>query len=146
MIGANRAVDKDWSEFENYATNLYARSLVTNQSLSASAIVPSKAHQEQQQPSNTMNNNNPQFQMNTGYLDVNTITDDIASVRKAVLDLRNHSEEVRLIRGKNDYSFLCCLKMNRCMEWMMEAMERVKMSKAPKPRLTSAITINGLIY
>jgi hypothetical protein len=99
MIGANRAVNKDWSEFENYATNLYARSLVTNQLLSASAIVPSKAHQEQQQPSNTMNNN-PQFQMNTGYLDVNTITDDIASVRKAVLDLRNHSEEVRLIRGK----------------------------------------------
>ncbi len=31
------------------------------------------------------------------------------------------------------------LKMNRSMQWMMDAMERVKMSKEPKPRLKSAI-------
>jgi len=35
--------------------------------------------------------------------------------------------------------------MNRCMQWMMDAMERVKMSRAPKPRLRSAITTNGEI-
>ncbi len=29
------------------------------------------------------------------------------------------------------------------MQWMMDAMERVKMSKEPKPRLKSAITTNG---
>jgi hypothetical protein len=31
------------------------------------------------------------------------------------------------------------------MQWMMDAMERVKMSKEPKPRLRSAITTNGKI-
>jgi hypothetical protein len=91
MIGANRSVDKDWSEFENYATNRYARSLLTNQPLSASVIVPSKAHQEQQQSSDTTNNN-PQFPSS---LDVATITADMASVRKTISDLRTHAEEVR---------------------------------------------------
>jgi hypothetical protein len=31
------------------------------------------------------------------------------------------------------------------MQWMMDAMERVKMSKEPKPRLRSALTTDGLI-
>ncbi len=31
--------------------------------------------------------------------------------------------------------------MNRCLQWMMNAMERVKMSKEPKPRLQSAKSI-----
>ncbi len=29
------------------------------------------------------------------------------------------------------------------MQWMMDAMERVKMSNEPKPRLKSAITTSG---
>jgi hypothetical protein len=29
------------------------------------------------------------------------------------------------------------------MQWMMNAMERVKMSREPKPRLKSAVTTNG---
>ncbi len=33
--------------------------------------------------------------------------------------------------------------MNRSMQWMMNAMERVKMSNEPKPRLKSAISTNG---
>jgi len=35
--------------------------------------------------------------------------------------------------------------MNRCMQWMMDAMERVKMSREPKPRLRSAVTTSGEI-
>jgi len=33
--------------------------------------------------------------------------------------------------------------MNRCMEWMIEAMERVRMSKDPKPNVRSAVTTEG---
>jgi hypothetical protein len=29
MIGANGQIDKEWSEFESYATNLYARTVVS---------------------------------------------------------------------------------------------------------------------
>jgi len=97
MIAANRDVEKDWSEFESYATNLYARSLLTNQPLSASAIIPSKLRQEQQLPADTMNNN-LQFQSSTSQLDMKAITDEMVSVRKALLDLRTYSEEVRLNR------------------------------------------------
>lgn len=35
--------------------------------------------------------------------------------------------------------------MNRCMQWMMDAMERVKMSRDPRPRLRPALTTNGKI-
>jgi len=36
--------------------------------------------------------------------------------------------------------------MNRCMQWMMDAMERVKMSKEPKPTLKSAINTIDIQY
>ena len=35
--------------------------------------------------------------------------------------------------------------MNRCMQWMMNAMERVKMSRDPRPRIRSALTTSGKI-
>lgn len=82
MIGANREVDKDWAEFESYATNLYARSVVMNQSVPVSNNCPSQSGLEQQTSSD---------------LDIKTITDEMASVRKAVVDLRTCSEEVRRI-------------------------------------------------
>jgi hypothetical protein len=31
------------------------------------------------------------------------------------------------------------------MQWMMDAMERVKMSREPKPRLKSSVTTSGKI-
>jgi len=91
MIGATREVDKDWAEFESYATNLYARSVLINQS--ASTSVPSKLGSEKQLSSDVINNNS-QFQSNTNYSDIKTITDEMVSVRKAVVDLRTYSEEV----------------------------------------------------
>ncbi|CAF0911252.1 unnamed protein product [Rotaria sp. Silwood1] len=121
MIGANRQVDKDWSEFECYATNLYVRSLLTKQPLTASILVSSKIRQEQESLSN-ITSHNSRFQSNISHLDMKTIMEELSSLRKAVLDLRTYSEE-----------------MNRYMQWMMDAMERVKMSKEPKPRLKSAI-------
>ncbi len=90
MIGASREVEKDWAEFESYATNLYARSVVANQPLSISGIVPSKLGPEQQSSSDMT------MQSSAGYLDIQLIADELASVRKAVLDLRTYSEEVRL--------------------------------------------------
>ncbi len=91
MIGATREVDKDWAEFESYATNLYARSVLINQS--ASTSLPSKLGSEKQSSSDIINNNS-QFQSNTSYSDIKTITDEMVSVRKAVVDLRTYSEEV----------------------------------------------------
>ena len=139
MIGANREVDKDWAEFESYATNLYARSIVNNQSL-----LPSKLGSEQQS-SLDMTNNSVQLLSNTGHLDAKAITDEMISIRKAILDLRTCSEEVRLDISDEIILILCVIffKMNRCMQWVMDAMERVKMSKEPKPRLKSAISTTG---
>ncbi|UJR10750.1 hypothetical protein I4U23_014938 [Adineta vaga] len=125
MIGAHRDIDKDWSEFESYATNLYARSLLTDQPSSTSTLVPSKVRQEQQSSSDTKNSNLPS-QTNTGYVDLKVVTDDMASVRKTILDLR-----------------ICAEEMNRCMSWMIDAMERVKMSKEPKPYIKAATTTNN---
>lgn len=95
MIGANRQVDKDWSEFESYATNLYARSLLTSQPLSASIIGSSSVLQEKLSSSDKTAYNS-QLQSNVNYSDVKLITDEIISLRKTILDLRNNSEEVRL--------------------------------------------------
>ncbi|CAF4462445.1 unnamed protein product, partial [Rotaria socialis] len=119
MIATSREVDRDWSEFESYATNLYARTIVSGQPSSSAALVPSTARQEATQI--TLD------QMSTSQvspnLDMKVITDEIASIKRALGDLRTHSEE-----------------MNRCMQWMIDAMERVKMSKEPKPKLRSART------
>jgi hypothetical protein len=93
MIAANREVDKDWSEFESYATNLYARSLLTSQPLSAAVLAPSKVRQEQQSSSDPTSNS-PQSQSSTGSLDIKAMTDEMMSVKKAILDLRTYSEEV----------------------------------------------------
>ena len=35
--------------------------------------------------------------------------------------------------------------MNRCMQWMMNAMHRVKMSRDPRPTVRSTLTTNGKI-
>jgi hypothetical protein len=91
MIAANREIDKDWSEFESYATNLYARTIVTGQPTSAAALVPSTARQEA--PQLMLDNVNiPQVPSN---LDAKAITDEITSIKKVVGDLRTYAEEVR---------------------------------------------------
>jgi len=91
MIAANQEIDKDWSEFESYATNLYARTIVTGQTTSAAALVPSTARQEA--PQLMLDNVNvPQLPSN---LDAKAITDEIASIKKVVGDLRTYAEEVR---------------------------------------------------
>ncbi|CAF0766794.1 unnamed protein product [Rotaria sp. Silwood1] len=124
MIGANRKIDKEWSEFESYATNLYARTIVTGQPSSAATLVPSAARQEVSPITlDTMN-----ASQSLSNIDLKTITDEMASIKRVIGDLRTYAEE-----------------MNRCMQWMMDAMERVKMSKEPKPKLRSAVTTNGEI-
>ncbi|CAF0881591.1 unnamed protein product [Adineta steineri] len=123
MVGANRKIDKDWSEFESYATNLYARRIVSGQPTSAAALVPSAARQELLS-SSVDAFNVPSL---TSNLDVKAITDEMTSIKKVVGDLRTYAEE-----------------MNRCMQWMMDAMDRVKMSKEPKPRLRSALTTSDV--
>jgi hypothetical protein len=104
MIGANREVNKDWTEFESYATNLYARSVLTNSS--TLAIVPSKLGSEQQSSSNITSNNSQ-------YQDIKTITDEITSVRKALLDLRTYSEEVSININNRIIIIIFCFIIER---------------------------------
>ncbi|CAF3293085.1 unnamed protein product [Rotaria socialis] len=123
MVAANREIDREWSEFESYATNLYARTIVSGQPSSSAALVPSAARQEIPQTAfDTMNTS-----LASPNVDVKAITDEIASIKRSVGDLRTYAEE-----------------MNRCMQWMMDAMERVKMSKEPKPKLKSSRTTTDL--
>lgn len=100
MIGANREVDRGWAEFETYATNLYARSLVKNQSSLPSRVVSIKSTSEHQQSRPDASNNHP--------MDIKSITNEMTSVKKALADLRTHSEEVRFsrIEKKRMYAFL----------------------------------------
>ena len=85
MIANNREVDKDWSEFESYATNLYARSALTSQPSSASALAPSTTNQE------LFTDATPGLSAT----DMKSITDEMVSIRKVIGDLRVQSEEVR---------------------------------------------------
>ncbi|CAF4285885.1 unnamed protein product [Rotaria sp. Silwood2] len=124
MIGANREIDKEWSEFESYATNLYARTIVSGQPSSAATLIPSIARQEV--PPTTLDTINAS--QSPSNIDLKAINDEMASIKRVIGDLRTYAEE-----------------MNRCMQWMMDAMERVKMSKEPKPKLRSAVTTNGKI-
>lgn len=97
MIGANREIDKDWSEFEGYATNLYARTIVSGQPSSAAALVPSTARQEAPPL--------PLDMINAGqlpsHLDVKAISDEMTSIKRVVGDLRTYAEEVKTNRILN---------------------------------------------
>ncbi|CAF3112137.1 unnamed protein product [Rotaria sp. Silwood2] len=123
MIAANSEIDKDWSEFESYATNLYARRMVSGQPSSSTTLVPSRVVR-QEVPATTLDTIN--ISQSPSNIDFKAITEEMVSIKRAVGDLRTYTEE-----------------MNRCMQWMMNAMERVKMSKEPKPKLRSAVTTNG---
>jgi hypothetical protein len=90
MIGINRDIDKDWSEFESYATNLYARTVVSGQPSSTVALVSSTANQEIPQTSLDMYNN---AQLPSNF-DVKAMTDEMASIKRVVGDLRTYAEEV----------------------------------------------------
>ncbi|CAF1249047.1 unnamed protein product [Adineta ricciae] len=125
MVAATGQIEKEWSEFESYSTNSYAQSIISGQSTSAVALVSSAARQDAS--SITLDALNfPQISPN---FDIKSITEEISSIKKAVGDLRTYAEE-----------------MNRCMQWMMDAMERVRMSKDPKPRLRSAITTSDIQF
>ncbi|CAF4967766.1 unnamed protein product [Rotaria sp. Silwood1] len=123
MIAANHEVDKDWSEFESYATNLYARTKVSGTSSSSTTIVSSRTHQDV--PPTILDTMNTSLSSST--IDLKAITDEIASIKKVVRDLRTYTEE-----------------MNSSMQSMMDVKEQVKMSKEPKIRIRSAITTNDL--
>ena len=98
MIGAKREVDRDWAEFETYATNLYARSLVKNQSSLPSRVVSIKSTSEYQQSSLDSSNNYP--------MEVKSITNEMTSVKKALADLHTHSEEVSYNRNLKENVYL----------------------------------------
>lgn len=93
MVAARRNIDTDWSEFESYATNHYARSLLTNVSTTSTNTMNSSRQVEQTNGSDS-NNSNVQIGSNS---DVKSINDEISSLRKALIDLRTQSEEVSRI-------------------------------------------------
>ena len=90
MIANSREVDKDWSEFESYATNLYARSILTGKPTSASALVPSTNNQELTADALLTN-------QGSSTVDMKAITDEMTSIRKVIGELRVHAEEVRFV-------------------------------------------------
>jgi hypothetical protein len=104
MIGANRKIDKDWSEFENYATNLYARTVVASQPSSSVVLTSSIANQESSQATaDTMNM--PQIPSN---FDAKSFSDEMSSIKRTIGDLRNSAEEVRLNKLLIKKNMFCC--------------------------------------
>ena len=83
MIGANRQIDKDWSEFESYATNYYARTVV------ASPVVLSSATTKQE--SLEIDTNMSQLPLN---FDAKSFADEVSAIKRTVGELRNSAEEV----------------------------------------------------
>jgi hypothetical protein len=84
MIGTHRDVDRDWSEFESYATNRYARSQLSGQPSSVSALVPLATRQDDQQ-TNLDLINFPQLPLN---FDAKAMSEEMSSIKRAVGDLR----------------------------------------------------------
>ncbi|CAF1230161.1 unnamed protein product [Rotaria sordida] len=123
MIAVDPKIDKDWSKFEGYATNLYARIQASGAPASSATVVPSRTRQDDLHTTLDTMNTSP----SSSTIDLKTISDDIASIKRVIGDLRTYTEE-----------------MNRSMQSMNDAKERVKISKESKPRIRSAITTNNL--
>ncbi len=99
-----RQIDKDWSEFENYATNLYARTVVASQPSSSVVLTSSIANQESSQATaDTMNM--PQLPSN---FDAKSFSDEMSSIKRTIGDLRNSAEEVRLNKLLIKKNMFCC--------------------------------------
>ena len=90
MIAIPPKVDEEWSEFENYATNYYARTIVSGQRTTSAALVPSKTRQETQLT--TIDTSMIPSAPST--IDMKTISDELSSMRRVIGDLRIHAEEV----------------------------------------------------
>ena len=90
MIATRREIDEDWSEFEGYATNLYARTMISDQSVSPATFVSSAGRLE---VSPTTLDTIDAAQLPTTF-DVKAITDEIVSLKKVVGELRTYAEEV----------------------------------------------------
>ena len=97
MIAAHRDVDQDWSEFETYATNLYVRSLLTGQPISSG---------QRQEASIDASSNPAQSPVN---FDSKSVTDEMISMKKALLDLRTQSQEVSSIPVVDRRETLCLI-------------------------------------
>ena len=94
MIGASRQVDESWSDFESLTTNVYARTAISGQPTSATALIPSRDKQEVAQTSSETTNASL---FSTNY-DVKSVTDEMSAIKRSIADLRNHAEEVRELK------------------------------------------------
>lgn len=94
MIGANRKIDKSWSEFESYATNLYARSVIAAQSSSTSVVGTSIDQQENLKAQLDATN----LSQTPSNIDIKAITDEMTTIKRTIGELRNNTEEVRFIQ------------------------------------------------
>lgn len=92
MIGFNRQIDKQWSEFESNSTNLYIRSIISGQPSSAAVLVPSIIHQKTSQSAADANN----LSQTSTNVDIKAITDELTMIKRTIGELRTYSEEVRL--------------------------------------------------
>lgn len=91
MVAASRNIEKEWSEFESYSTNLYAQTAVTGDASTAAALVPSAAREDSSSAALEALN---MSQLPTS-LDIKAISDEMTAMKKAVGDLRVYAEEVR---------------------------------------------------
>jgi uncharacterized protein (DUF2236 family) len=90
MLAAHRDVDKDWSDFESYATNVYVRSLLNNQvSSNTSSIVSVSRHV----PAALTDSTKPNARL-TSTDESKSVLDEIVSIRKGLVELRSQSENV----------------------------------------------------
>lgn len=94
MIAMDPKTDQDWSEFESYATNRYARTVVNSLSSPSTALVSTKTRQEIQQTTIDAN----MVPTGSSTIEMKSITDELISMRKIIVDLRNHADEVKLYR------------------------------------------------
>ena len=94
MIAMDPKIDQEWSEFESYATNRYARTVVNSLSSPSTALVSTKTRQEMEQTAIDGN----MVSAASSTIEMKSITDELASMRKIIVDLRNHADEVKLYR------------------------------------------------
>lgn len=89
MIGATEDIDRAWSDFENSATNVHARSAITSHPTSSTALVSSIDRQDVSQTSSET--------INGSVLpDMKSMADEMSAIKRSITDLRNHAEEVRI--------------------------------------------------
>ncbi|CAF0867798.1 unnamed protein product [Adineta steineri] len=131
-------LDKSWSEFERYSTNDYVRRLLDEQAVAASNIITTDVTSE------ILSTNRKELKHLAS--DIHQLNDSLTHSRTETDDkLLSIESTVSNLQGQVDHVNTRLDTMIDSLDWIMSAIERVKMAKTDPPiiKQNSRISISN---